>query len=64
LIVNRGTRLAIVAGIIVAVAGVAVYAAVASPPDENLPPADNNNTNSEPRQITIQLNETMSVDAK
>jgi hypothetical protein len=62
--VNRGSRLAIVAGIIIAVAAVATFAAVTSAQNETLPPADHNNTNGEPRQITIQLNETMSVEAK
>lgn len=64
MIVNRETRLAIVAGIIIAVAAVATFAAVSSAKNETSPPADNNSTNSEPRQITIQLNETMSVEAK
>ena len=63
---TRGARLAIVAGIIIAIAAGATYAAVTMPggtPFE--PPADNgNSTNSEPKQITVELNESLSVDAK
>lgn len=63
---NKGTRLAIVAGIIIAIAGTAtVLAVTTAPPSEPAPPVDNgNNTNSEPRQITVELNESLSVEAK
>jgi hypothetical protein len=64
--VNRGTRLAIVAGVIIAVAGGATYAAVTAPQSEPQPPEDSggNSTNSEPKQITVELNENLSVEAK
>jgi len=64
--VNRGTRLAIVAGIIIAIAGTAtVLAVTTATPNEPSPPADNgNSTSSESRQITVELNENLSVEAK
>ncbi|MEW6605218.1 MAG: hypothetical protein AB1351_11110 [Thermoproteota archaeon] len=63
---NRGTRLAIVAGIIIAIAAGATYAAVSAPDAVPEPLAGNggNNTNSEPRQITVELNESLNVEAK
>jgi hypothetical protein len=53
--------MALVAGIIVAIGAVATYAAVSgSTPD---PPAGNgNSTNSEPRQIVVELNESLNVE--
>jgi len=62
-IVKRGTRLAIVAGILVAIGGVAVFMAISSaPPSEPAPQENNGNTtNNEPRQITIDLNENLNV---
>jgi hypothetical protein len=58
--------LAIVAGIVVALAGGAAFMAVSSQPSEPVPPADNsgNSTDEGPRQITVDLNESLSVDAK
>jgi hypothetical protein len=63
--VTKGARLAIVAGIIIAIAAGATIAAVSAPGQPQLP-VDNgsNNTNSEPRQIVVELNESLSVDAK
>jgi hypothetical protein len=60
--VNRGARLAIVAGIIIAIAGFATFMAVSSAVNDPIPPVDNNGaTNSTPRQITIDLNENLNV---
>lgn len=60
---NRGTRLAIVAGIVIAIAAGATIMAVSAPSSEPQPPAGNGNiTNSEPRQITIELNENLSLE--
>ncbi|HEU4605155.1 MAG TPA: hypothetical protein VFS46_02835 [Nitrososphaera sp.] len=63
---NRGARLAVVAGIVIAIAGGATFMAVSSAPSSGpTPPADNgNSTDSEPRQITVELNESFSIDAK
>ena len=65
---NRGTRLAVVAGIVIALAGVATFLAVstAPQPSEPAPTADNNSnaTDDGPRQITVDLSENLSVDAK
>jgi hypothetical protein len=57
---------AIVAGIIIAIAGTATILAVttATPSEPALPADDGNSTNSEPRQITVELNENLSVEAK
>ena len=61
-IVNRGARMALVAGIIIAIGAVATYAAV-SPGSAPEPPAGNgNSTNSEPRQIVVELNESLNVE--
>jgi hypothetical protein len=61
--VNRGTRLAIVAGIVIAIAAGATVMAVSSPSTEPQPPAGNGNTtNNEPRQITIELNENLTLE--
>lgn len=64
-IVTKGARLAIVAGILIAIAGGATVAAVSTLQTTPDLPGDNaNNTNSEPRKIVVELNESLSVDAK
>lgn len=61
---TKGTRLAIVAGILVAIAAGATVA-VASLQTTPEPPVDNaNNTNSEPREFVVELKESLSVEAK
>jgi hypothetical protein len=63
--VNRGTRLAVVAGIIIAIAAGATILAVTTAPTPPLPPeSGGNSTNSEPRQFTVEINENLSVEAK
>jgi hypothetical protein len=61
--VNLGTRLAIVAGIIIAIAAGATYAAVSAPGGTPQPLVDNsgNSTNSTPKQLTVELNESLDV---
>lgn len=61
---NQKTRLAIVAGIIVAIAAGATFMAVSAPsPPE--PPVDNGGNGTEGgRQITVDLSENLSVEAK
>ena len=62
---TKGTRLAIVAGILIAIAGGATVAAVSTQHTTPELPGDNaTNTNSEPRKIVVELNESLSVDAK
>jgi hypothetical protein len=61
--VNRTTRLAIVAGIIIAFAGGATYAAV-SAPEQPQPSADNGGNNNTNSSQLRQINESLSVDAK
>lgn len=62
-IVNRGTRLAVVAGIVIALAGLATFLAVSTaPPSGPQPPADNGNATSGPRQITVELNESLTLE--
>lgn len=58
--------MAIVAGIIIAIAAGATYVAVSTQEGAPMPPTNNggNNTNSEPRQIVVELNESLNVDAK
>lgn len=65
---NRTIRVAIVAGIIIAVAVGATIAAVTTARNEPQPPIDNNNagnnTAGEGRNLVVELNESFSVDAK
>lgn len=62
---NRGTRLAVVAGIIIAIAAGATILAVTTAPTATLPPDGNgNSTDGEPRQITIELNESIGIEAE
>lgn len=62
---TRGARLAIVAGIIIAIAVGATIAAVSAPQSEPQPLIENgNSTNNESRQIVVELNESIGIEAK
>jgi hypothetical protein len=62
--VNQKTRLAIVAGIIVAIAAGATFVAVSAPSTPE-PTVDNGGNSTEGgRQITVDLSENLSVEAK
>ena len=63
---SRGARIAIVAGIIIAITAGAAIAAVSMPGSGPQPPTDNNgnNTTATGKQITVELNESFTMDAK
>ncbi|HEV8405486.1 MAG TPA: hypothetical protein VGQ13_06225 [Nitrososphaera sp.] len=62
---SRGVRIAIVAGIIIAIAAGATIVAVFAPQSTTQPPVDNgNNTSTQPRQLVVNLNENLTVQAK
>lgn len=63
---KKGARLAIVAGIIIAIAAGATIMAV-STPESNLTSSEGNGSNSTnitPRQIIVELNESLTVGAE
>jgi uncharacterized protein YdeI (BOF family) len=62
---SKGARLAIVAAIIIAITAGAMIAATSMPGNSQQPPANNNGaTNGTGKQITIDLNESFTMDAK
>ena len=62
---SRGARLAIVAGIIIAIGATAGFIAVSAAQTQTHSPPDNgNSTTSKPRQIDVNLNENLTVKAK
>ena len=63
-IVSRGARIAIVAGIIIAIATGATIVAVFGPQSTAQPPVNGNNTGTHPRQLVVNLNENLTVLAK
>ncbi|HEV8404792.1 MAG TPA: hypothetical protein VGQ13_02685 [Nitrososphaera sp.] len=60
---SRGARIAIVAGIIIAIAAGATAVAVSAPQSTTQPPVNNGNT-TQPRQLVVNLNENLTVQAK
>jgi hypothetical protein len=62
--VTRGARLAIIAGIIIAIAAGATIATVYTPASGPQLPVENGNNTSGGKSITVDLNERMSLEAK
>lgn len=62
---SRGARIAIVAGIIIAITAGATIAAVSMPGSGPQPPTDNEGNNTTTgKKITVELNESFTMDAK